>query len=193
MDSRRLSPDTAQGTVTRQRASRRLREAQGRHRPGPCHLQGNSGDARGPYLGRERRAWCGGAVHLHDTDGRRVEVRLPRCARPTIRPDHAASGTGAHPRGGIPKRGGWGSGSPLGKPGCDARAVISVTVSMMRSEPLTLPRVPSASGCWRAVLDVRIRATVAPPRVTPERRACHLADAAARSQGVSRSVRSAGP
>ena len=38
--------------------------------PGPRHLQGDRGGARGPDMGRERGSGHGSAVHLHDTDGR---------------------------------------------------------------------------------------------------------------------------
>ena len=51
--------------------------------PGPHHLQGDSGGPRGPYLGRERRAGPGGAVHLHHSGGpgRRYRGRpISRCA-----------------------------------------------------------------------------------------------------------------
>ena len=62
---------------------------------GPRHLQGDSGGPRGPDLGRERRAWPGGAVHLHDSSGRGCRSRRS----PALRPP-GATGAGAHPRGG---------------------------------------------------------------------------------------------
>ena len=43
--------------------------------PGPRHLQGDSGDPRGPDMGRERRAWPGKPVHLHDSGGSGLPYR----------------------------------------------------------------------------------------------------------------------
>ena len=40
------------------------------HGPGPRHLQGHRGGARGPHLGRERRAGSGGVLQLHAPVGR---------------------------------------------------------------------------------------------------------------------------
>ena len=70
----------------------------GRHRPGPSHLQGDSGGARGPNMGRERGAGHGSAVHLHHPFGRGGWERTPVPLNSLLAA--GGGGTGARPRGG---------------------------------------------------------------------------------------------
>ena len=57
---------------------------------GACHLQGDSGGARGPHLGRERRAGPRRAVHLHDSGGGGGKGPEARAHR--LRPPSAPAG-----------------------------------------------------------------------------------------------------
>ena len=81
---------------------RRRRPGERRRRvgPGPRHLQGDRGGARGPDLGRERGAGHGGAVHLHDTDGRGGRERHGRLHFRRPASGGGTGGTGAGPGGG---------------------------------------------------------------------------------------------
>ena len=52
-------------------------EQGGGHRTGTRHLQGNSGGARRPHLGRERRSGNRGLLHIHASVGRGLRRRTP--------------------------------------------------------------------------------------------------------------------
>ena len=55
-----------------------VRGAGRKHGVGPLHLQGHSGGARGPHLGRERRAGNRGVLHVHASIGRGLPGRRGR-------------------------------------------------------------------------------------------------------------------
>ena len=70
-------------------------------RPGPGHLQGNSGGPRGAHPGRKRRRGTGGAVHLHHPHGGRDRPRRGgRPRQPCGQPGPAAERSCSHSRGG---------------------------------------------------------------------------------------------
>ena len=69
-------------------------------RPGPGHLQGAGGGARGPHPGRERRGGPGHALHLYASGGR--SGRRRRAGQPRPGPSGlAATGTGEIPHPGT--------------------------------------------------------------------------------------------